>query len=310
MPEPKSHISKRTCKDCGGVMPRAVSRHYCPAKHLCKRCHGPIPKATRSFYCSATCYRPINLKTCEQCKAEFHSKPHENARFCNRSCYELFRLAAIEHTCEHCGNTFTRPNCIGRKYRFCSRKCTTATQCKSITTACGFCKAPITRQPSFAKTKAIYCNRECFRQAQLDRVIIICKQCNAEISLTPYFAFVRKKQFCSRKCKVRFHGETGIERAVRLALDALHLTYLQEEPFPRHRKLGRPYHADFLLPSLAIDLEVDGTHWHGGKHQEDARRDAFVTALGYRVIRITDKEIQTTRSLIDTLRLKITTRRL
>ena len=54
--------------------------------------------------------------------------------------------------------------------------------------------------------------------------------------------------------------------------------------FRRQVVLGR-FIVDFLAPSARLVVEVDGG-WHEGREAADARRDAALGRLGYRVLRL------------------------
>ena len=58
--------------------------------------------------------------------------------------------------------------------------------------------------------------------------------------------------------------------------------------FVRQEPIG-PYYGDFICRERRLIVEVDG-----GQHAEnpsDVRRDAFLTALGYRVVRIWNNDV-------------------
>lgn len=53
------------------------------------------------------------------------------------------------------------------------------------------------------------------------------------------------------------------------------------------------YRIDFFLPDLDTCLEVDGDYWHSRPEtkNKDARRDRHLTNRGYKVIRISESDI-------------------
>jgi very-short-patch-repair endonuclease len=55
--------------------------------------------------------------------------------------------------------------------------------------------------------------------------------------------------------------------------------------FRRQVPLAGRYIADFCAPSLRLIIEVDGAY-HAERTRADARRDAALRGLGYRVVRI------------------------
>jgi len=77
--------------------------------------------------------------------------------------------------------------------------------------------------------------------------------------------------------------ETGIERAMRLAL--VERGYVFEVQY----HIGR-FFADFAFPSQRLIVEVDGAYWHDA--ERDARRDSQLNALGWRVLRFSEKRIK------------------
>lgn len=77
--------------------------------------------------------------------------------------------------------------------------------------------------------------------------------------------------------------ETSIERIMRLALERENINFL-----PQHR-VGR-YFIDFAILSHRIAVEVDGAYWHNP--EKDAKRDADLLALGWRVIRFSELRVR------------------
>jgi very-short-patch-repair endonuclease len=55
--------------------------------------------------------------------------------------------------------------------------------------------------------------------------------------------------------------------------------------FRRQVPLAGRYVVDFCAPAVRLVVEVDG-RCHARKRQADARRDAELKALGYRVVRV------------------------
>lgn len=80
---------------------------------------------------------------------------------------------------------------------------------------------------------------------------------------------------------------TRIEEAVRDALTAAGVEFVFQYP------VG-PYVADFFIPEKHLILEVDGHYWHSlpGAKERDARRDADLVTLGYRVVHIPERRIK------------------
>ena len=58
----------------------------------------------------------------------------------------------------------------------------------------------------------------------------------------------------------------------------------------RHQTVLKPYIADFTSRSAMLIVEADGDT-HGTAEEYDARRTAFLTRCGWRVLRFTNSEI-------------------
>lgn len=81
-------------------------------------------------------------------------------------------------------------------------------------------------------------------------------------------------------------GRTSIEVAVARVLDALGVMYEEQKPFGY-------YTADFYIPSQNLVIECDGDYWHSlpGRSGHDRRKDTFLRNRGYRVVRLTETDI-------------------
>ena len=61
--------------------------------------------------------------------------------------------------------------------------------------------------------------------------------------------------------------------------------------FRRQRPIG-PYFADFVCIEPLLVVEVDGAH-HAGQASYDRARDEFMREQGFRVLRLTNREVLT-----------------
>lgn len=91
---------------------------------------------------------------------------------------------------------------------------------------------------------------------------------------------VRRAQEAARRAR-----PSSIEQIVWSVLDKLQIQYIRE-----HR-IGR-YLADIYVPSKSLVIECDGRHWHAGRVAEDAKRDAYMHARGYNVLRLPEQDIR------------------
>ena len=87
--------------------------------------------------------------------------------------------------------------------------------------------------------------------------------------------------------------ESPIEEIVRLELTARGIEFLQEYQIDRGD--FRKYYVDFLLPEYGegIIIECDGHEYHSSPPQKlyDQKRTKYLNSIGYRVIRLTGREI-------------------
>jgi very-short-patch-repair endonuclease len=104
-----------------------------------------------------------------------------------------------------------------------------------------------------------------------------CKVCSEPFEARPD----DEQRFCSQRCFRRHSGESGFERAVRVALTELGIAFVQEYPISR-------YLIDFYLPQHDVAIECDGDYWHSlpGMQERDARKDECLSQRGLTVIRL------------------------
>lgn len=85
----------------------------------------------------------------------------------------------------------------------------------------------------------------------------------------------------------RANTETSLERAMKQALQTRGVVFHEQY------RIGR-YIADFAIPSMRVVIECDGPHHRQTRQtRKDARRDAFMRNLGWRVYRFTTKQLRT-----------------
>ena len=104
---------------------------------------------------------------------------------------------------------------------------------------------------------------------------------NMQLSWQRLSAEQRKARLvCTRR------RSSALETTVANVLDALGINYERQAfvagTFP-----------DFLIPDRNLILECDGEYWHSrpGRKEYDARRDARLEAIGYRVLRLPEENI-------------------
>jgi very-short-patch-repair endonuclease len=83
------------------------------------------------------------------------------------------------------------------------------------------------------------------------------------------------------------HGPTSIEISVAETLRARGIEFEQQ-------KVIGPFICDIFVASLNLDIECDGDYWHSlpNMKKRDRMRDSWFWRNGYRVLRLTEREIR------------------
>lgn len=209
----------------------------------------------------------------------------------------------VKRTCVGCGRAFLVPPSMAKR-QWCSAACRYATpgwedglgtKRRKVCT-CEVCG--VTFEATQSKVGR-FCSRRCLGVANGKRQspnpakwhMYQCLQCGRPYRELVWKAF--RTHFCSRACngtwyarKRRIARPTSIEVALEAALRTLGL-----EP-EREFRVGA-YSIDLALPRRLIAIEADGDYWHSFARQKlsDARKDAYLVARGWAVLRFSEGEI-------------------
>ncbi|MGH6770369.1 MAG: endonuclease domain-containing protein [Xanthobacteraceae bacterium] len=83
--------------------------------------------------------------------------------------------------------------------------------------------------------------------------------------------------------------------AERIVWNAVRAKRLSGANFRRQTPIG-PYIVDFVCHDAHLVVEIDGGQHFESEHiRRDARRDAFLTSKGYRVLRFNNHDVMTNR---------------
>jgi very-short-patch-repair endonuclease len=119
-----------------------------------------------------------------------------------------------------------------------------------------------------------------------------------------------KPQFAAALRQAEFLGlplDSQLEPdRTRSELEARFLALCRRHRLPEpevNMRIG-PFVVDFLWPEKALIVELDGYRAHGGRSafEADRARDAEITALGFAVIRITWRQLESPEYTVSTLR--------
>lgn len=222
--------------------------------YKCDLCSEPVIKKTRSRYSTV---------------------------FCNTTCYHKAVRLRTEATCVQCGLTFLPVGGGASRYnrKFCCMECWRLSQPQKVEKICRICCKPFLVKACIAYRYTV-CSMECKRTAFPNRVGL-CKTCGTEYTAA---ASDPRKAFCSFACYRKFSGETGLEAAMRLALNSLGIEFNQEY------RIGR-WSVDFAIVGRKLAIETDGDYWHAKTKRRDEIRDQRLQALGWRVVRFSETEV-------------------
>ena len=58
---------------------------------------------------------------------------------------------------------------------------------------------------------------------------------------------------------------------------------------------GQVFYLDFAFPHLRVGVEADGRRWHSDAQsfEHDRQRDNALTAAGWRILRVTERQVRT-----------------
>jgi len=211
----------------------------------------------------------------------------------------------VNCTCVGCGRVFSvAPSNAHRKW--CSAACRYRTPGWSRalypngrkTCVCQACGAHFEVVRSLVGR---YCSRKCLGIANGHRQtagrdpsrypLFTCAQCGK--AYPRHISLTGRTRFCSHSCRAtwndlrrRIARPTSIERLLEAALRAAGV------PAEREHRVGR-FSVDFALPARRIAIEADGAYWHSLPKQQraDARKDAYLTSAGWRVLRFSEARI-------------------
>lgn len=103
-------------------------------------------------------------------------------------------------------------------------------------------------------------------------------------------AKLREFRFCSRACNGAHTSSLKpigtIEKMLGDALTAQAVNHVARYPI-------ESYCADFAFPERKIIVEADGDYWHASEVQKrkDAKRDAKLSSLGWKILRLGENDI-------------------
>lgn len=246
---------------------------------FCKRCQTGLVRCFKEdgltkYTCKCSSVKRV-LFTCNYCKKKFLNFPYlkRKTNYCSLKCYWTGTNKKHLRICKSCQKEFYVVDTLVKKGFgfYCSK------QCKKIFTVS---KSTYKRRPKF-------CSKTCKDNFERDYVSRICRGCKKQFELPRSSLNRGHGSYCSWECYKHFKGETSIEQRIRIELEKL------KEPFKQEIRFGR-FRADFYLPNRNLIIECDGSYWHRDIKikERDKRKDKFLQALGYKIIRFSEESIR------------------
>lgn len=263
---------------------------------VCGRCRTHLLKSYKDKGITKhTCRCGLKIRTvleCTYCKNKFLNLPYliRKANYCSRECYRRGNDKRLLRICKSCGEQFYADHSLVQKGFgfYCSRDCwfkLFEQQRKQV--ICRQCFKNFSVYQAVYKKHPKFCSKKCKDDFNRDYIIKVCKTCKKEFEIPRWEVNKGKGSFCSRRCHRLFSGESSIETIIRLQLEKM------SESFEQEVKFGK-YHVDFYLPNRKLVLECDGEYWHKTEkaRQRDRKKDKFLQAQGYKVLRLAEQDIR------------------
>lgn len=276
---------------------------------VCKGCGERAVFRSDKKYCSIRCWykngrkQNLTLKSCGHCEKGFWSYSCLERKFCSKRCYGASKRLG-RRKCIGCRKIFEPWN---SKQKYCSIRCAARYKVKTGRAkqrCCSQCGGIFRGYRKPKKTGKLFCSMVCYgrylREEYVKRNTLTCLNCKKRF-IKPTNAQDSKeapRKFCKRMCMFLFwskHAKGGAmssaEVIVNLALRSLHSWA------PSYRKQFNPLASftavDFFVPSKKLCIYVDGEYWHSRPHarERDLRQTRILEAAGFRVLRVSDKEI-------------------
>jgi len=212
--------------------------------------------------------------------------------------------------CLGCGKMLTKRMPVGRKY--CSLECWRKSKHPQRKTGkffkCEWCGKEVYKSKSLQREHK-FCSKNCANKWQgRNKLIFICKICGKQFKLSKSLAEEegRNPTYCSWKCRLKDNehirkvsiignlaqqnkkGLNKLELAGRKILQDLGIKFNEQV------LMFNKFLVDVLLKDKKIIIQWDGEYWHNKTKRKklDISQDAYMKKCGYKVIRITDKQIK------------------
>lgn len=199
-----------------------------------------------------------------------------------RSCASIIRWERDKKPdlfCKRCGQSFPFRASGGIPRAYCSRSC----RINQVSKECPACKSMFTVAASNA-LRYNFCSKLC---SNTRGVTLVCTVCNRSYRASK----TQKRTHCSLRCYRISEPETGIEKKMRLLLEANNISFIQEYAISKRDVF------DFFLPEFTLLIECDGEYWHSSKRAKvrDQQKNQNAEAMGFQIMRFAENEIESNK---------------
>lgn len=294
MPPKPNPVVTACCKCCGKTFEYKYRQNRKPRQYCGVECRNALsPRLADDI-----------VKTCAQCGAIFHVKPHlaDKRLYCSRGCANRSSARpAVARACAGCGREFSYVD-YGTERSYCSHDCYNASRRKSVR-SCPQCHRRF-RPKKHGEQK--YCSAECRALARRKRAMTVCLNCGRMFSVIPSRG--GRTRYCSRRCQLmhQFYSREEQE-AIDLVAKLLNRTPLRQHAFPwLLSDTGRPLHVDAYFQDHSLAVEYDGKQHRQFIHyyhrtndsfrdaqERDRAKDRLLSQHGIILLRIRDDEPKT-----------------
>ena len=228
------------------------------------------------------------IHTCNVCGVKFKRWCDAPILLICEDCY------LITIPCEQCGGDARKYTEVARLRRFCDKKCRqTYSTRKTISVRSATVREKHKNDPAFhARMVSILNSVRHLSQTKENFKAISerLKERWKNSDYRKYMSAMSKRGWEARDKTLDVIGwkpnkMTTLERAVDIVIAGWGIDYRF------NYQVGR-YFIDFAFPIYMIGIECDGAYWHIGNEARDAKRDAWLSSCGWKIIRLTEEEIK------------------
>lgn len=248
--------------------------------------------------------------TCQICGKSFYipRNKFEVAIYCSKKCMYIGfkqRSGAIRK-CKYCKKEFyARGNPKDRRH--CSRRCAGMGRRIGRYIKCELCGKEVYKAKVFLKPKHHFCSIGCANKFQgRNKLIFVCKICSKEFKRSKSILKDRNPLYCSWSCRLKDKEHLkknaingNIAQQEKEGLNKLELKgreILQKigVKFREQVLMFDKFLVDILILNKKLIIQWDGSYWHNKPKRSklDISQDAYLKKCGYKVLRITDKQIK------------------